>query len=85
MEHISDVNTAFLTGSGRYQINSRILVVDSSPSARAMITRSFENRATMIQCDACGSAKEALEFLEHKHYDLVTTSMMLPDMDGLKL
>ena len=85
MEHISDVNTAFLTGSGRFQINSRILVVDSSPSARAMITRSFENRATMINCDACGSAKEALEFMESTHYDLVTTSMMLPDMDGLKL
>lgn len=85
MEHISDIHTAFLTGSGRYQISSRILVVDSSPSARAMITRSFENTATMIQCDACGSAREALEFLENKHYDLVTTSMMLPDMDGLKL
>jgi two-component system cell cycle response regulator len=85
MEHISDSNTAFLTSSGRFQIHSRILVVDSSPSARAMITRSFENTATMIECESCGNAEEALEHLEKEHFDLITTSMMLPDMDGLKL
>jgi len=85
MEHISDANTAFLTSSGRFQVHSRILVVDSSPSARAMITRSFENTATMIECKACGSAEEALKYLKEDDFDLVTTSMMLPDMDGLAL
>lgn len=85
MEHISDVHTAFLTSSGRYRISSRILVVDSSPSARAMIAKAFEQRATLINCEACGTAREALEHLDKGQYDLVTTSMMLPDMDGLEL
>ncbi|MCW8964180.1 MAG: response regulator [Gammaproteobacteria bacterium] len=85
MEHISDSHTAFLSPSGRFNISSRILIVDSSPSARAMITRSFERAAALIQCDACGSATEALQHLEKQHYDLVTTSVMLPDMDGLEL
>jgi two-component system cell cycle response regulator len=85
MGQISDSHSELTTTSGRFNISSRILVVDSSPSARAMIARSFENTATMIKCEACGSAREALEHLKLNHYDLVTTSMMLPDMDGLEL
>lgn len=85
MDNPSEAQTNFITTSGRFNINSRILVVDSSPSARAMISRSFQQTAAMIQCESCGSAGEALEHLENNHYDLVTTSMMLPDMDGLAL
>lgn len=85
MDHISDQHTALLSSSGRFQIQSRILVVDSSASARAMICGAFENNATMIQCVACTSAEEALKKLQQEKFDLVTTSLMLPDMDGLEL
>lgn len=74
-----------MTSSGRYRVQSRILVVDNSPSARAMIIKAFESTATMITCVACATAAEALEQLKDNPFDLVTTSLLLPDMDGLQL
>jgi len=85
MNPISEQPPGLLTGSGRYQVKSRILVVDNSPSARAMIIKAFESTATMIECVACGTAAKALEKLESESFDLVTTSLLLPDMDGLHL
>jgi two-component system cell cycle response regulator len=75
----------FISASGRFKVSSRILVVDSSASARALIMKAFQNKATMIECVACKNAKEALEHLEKETFNVVTTSLLLPDMDGLEL
>lgn len=45
----------------------------------------FQNTATMLECVSCANAKQALKKLAEEHFDLVTTSLMLPDMDGLEL
>lgn len=74
-----------MTASGRYRVQSRILVVDNSPSARATIIKAFQNTATQIECVSSGSGEEALEKLAAGSFDLVTTSLLLPDMDGLEL
>lgn len=33
----------------------------------------------------CGSGQEAMDRMQSEHFDLITTSLMLPDMDGLDL
>lgn len=74
-----------LSGSGRYRVQSRVLIVDSSPSARAMIAKAFESQATMIDCVGCDTAEQALKHLRDSRFDLVTTSLLLPGIDGLEL
>ena len=64
---------------------SRIMVVDGSNVSREIVTRILSNVLEDVEIRSCASGEEAMRVLAGEHYDLVTTSLMLPDMDGLDL
>lgn len=65
--------------------SSRIMVVDGSAVSREIVARIFKTVLEGVEVTACASGKEALEHLARQEYDLVTTALMLSDMDGLDL
>jgi two-component system cell cycle response regulator len=65
--------------------NSRIIVVDGSSVTRAILTRILQQEVQGARVFACASGEEALRLLETGSYDLISTALMLPDMDGLEL
>lgn len=66
-------------------MTSRIMVVDSSLVSREVITRILREVIEGAEVCAFASGTEALDQLEKSRYDLVTTALMLSDMDGLDL
>lgn len=64
---------------------NRILVVDGSEVARTIIVRILNEEMPDTEIATCGTAQEACVRLEDRHYDLITTALMLPDKDGLEL
>jgi two-component system cell cycle response regulator len=64
---------------------SRIMVVDSSAVSREIVARILRNTIEGAQVTVCASGAEALTALAQTHYNLVTTSLLLSDMDGLDL
>ncbi len=64
---------------------TRILVIDGSEVARTIVQRILDEEMPEANITLCGSAGEALERLARDRFDLVTTALMLPDMDGLEL
>jgi len=65
---------------------NRIMVVDGSEVSRTIISRIFGAEMVNASVTTCGSASEALALLGNwEKFDLITTSIMLPDMDGLDL
>lgn len=64
---------------------TRILVIDGSEVARTIVKRILDEEMPEANITLCGSAAEALDRLARDRFDLVTTALMLPDMDGLEL
>jgi two-component system cell cycle response regulator len=65
---------------------ARIMVVDHSKLSRTTLARALRTELGNVSLCSCGSAQEALEHLESgESFDLITTSLMLEDMDGLDL
>lgn len=64
---------------------SSIMVVDGSGVSRELLARILAGTIQEAQVTTCSSASEALESLSHNRYNLITTSLALPDMDGLDL
>ena len=64
---------------------NRIMVVDGSTVSREIVTRILANELEEAEITGCATGTEAMEALSRQHYDLITTSLMLPDMDGLDL
>jgi two-component system cell cycle response regulator len=64
---------------------TRIIVVDGSSVTRAILTRILQEEVTNAEVYPCSSGEEALTLLNHSKYDLVSTALILPDMDGLEL
>jgi two-component system cell cycle response regulator len=64
---------------------SRILVVDGSAVSREIVIRILSGVINDVEITACAGGTEALEKLAEQRYDLVTTALMLADMDGLDL
>lgn len=62
-----------------------ILVVDGSGVSRTLITRILRVEMGNAPITACATAQQALSYLDTGKYDLITTSLLLPDMDGLEL
>jgi len=62
---------------------TRILVVDGSEVARTIIARVVEEEMPYARITHCGSGHEAMVYMQSEHFDLITTALMLPDMDGL--
>lgn len=67
--------------------NLRILVIDSSRVSRKVISRTLasEIEAEDIAITAVGTAQEALQVLRQQRFDLITCSILLPDMYGIDL
>lgn len=63
----------------------RIMVVDGSYVSRAILTRMLREAIGDATVQPCASGEEALAHLSEEQYDLVTTALLLPDMDGLDL
>ncbi|RRQ22148.1 diguanylate cyclase [Thiohalobacter thiocyanaticus] len=62
---------------------TRILVIDGSEVTRTIISRILDEEMPQAQLTLCGSGSEARDRLEEQQYDLITTALLLPDMDGL--
>ncbi len=63
----------------------RILVVDGSKVVRKMIEGVLREQLPLADILLCGSGAEAQAALQQGAINLVTTSLRLPDMDGLEL
>lgn len=62
-----------------------IMVVDGSEVSRTIISRILHAEMDNTQITTCGSGEQALARLKTGRFDLITTALMLPDMDGLDL
>jgi len=63
----------------------RIMVVDGSSVSRTLLSRMLKQELSNTEIVGVASAKEAIDAMENEAFDLVTTSLLLPDMDGLGL
>jgi PleD family two-component response regulator len=63
----------------------RLLIVDSSDSARTILFKELLNTLPDIDIIACGTAKEALTACKRFEFEIITTGLSLPDMDGHQL
>ena len=61
----------------------QILVVDDSPSIRAVLTVYFSGKG--FEVDDASGGRSALEKARHKNYDLIVTDQNMPGMEGLSL
>lgn len=64
---------------------NRIMVVDSSAVSREIVTRILLEVIDGAIVTTCSSGSEALDALSENQYSLVTTSLLLSDMDGMDL
>jgi len=63
-----------------------IMIVDGSEVSRTIIARILNAEMEDAIITACATAEEAMVHLGNwERFDLITTSLMLPDMDGLDL
>jgi CheY-like chemotaxis protein len=60
----------------------RILVVDDSPTGRAVIIRSLERLGHETQAATTG--REAVAMVDSRTFDVVLMDMEMPDMDGVE-
>jgi two-component system cell cycle response regulator len=64
----------------------RILVVDNSKLSQRALAHVLRAEIPQVEVICCESAKEAIEHLQAgEGFDMITTSLMLADMDGLEL
>lgn len=63
----------------------RILIVDSSDAMRAILFKELHARLPDIDIIACSTAKEALTAAKRFEFEIITTSLALPDMNGYDL
>lgn len=65
--------------------STHILVVDGSEVARTIVTRVLAEEMPHAHITLCGTGQEAIACMQAGHFELITTALMLPDMDGLDL
>jgi PleD family two-component response regulator len=63
----------------------RLLLVDSSDSARTILFRQILNKAPDIDIIACSNGREAMTAVRRFEFEAITTGINLPDTDGHKL
>ncbi|MDY6978387.1 MAG: diguanylate cyclase [Pseudomonadota bacterium] len=66
-------------------IHTRIMVVDGSSVSRAILARILREELDNVEVVTCESGNEAQALLKQQHFDLITTALLLSDMDGLAL
>ncbi len=62
-----------------------ILIVDGSAVSRQILSRILCAEIPNVMVDSCKNGEQAMQKIQQNSYDLVTTALMLPDMDGLAL
>lgn len=60
----------------------RLLIIDTSDSARTILFKELLSSLPEIDIIACGSAREALTATKRFEFEIITTGLSLPDMDG---
>ncbi len=63
----------------------RLLIVDSSDSARTILYKEIAAKAPELDIIACGTGKEALSAVKRFEFEIITTGIKLPDTDGYSL
>lgn len=66
-------------------LKKRLLIIDSSDSARTILFKELLGKLPDIDIIACGTAKEALTACKRFEFEIITTGLSLPDMDGHEL
>jgi len=61
----------------------RALIVDDSPTVRRQLSLALHQIG--LDSEAVASAREALDVLEMRRYEMVFADVVMPDMDGYKL
>lgn len=64
---------------------TRILIVDGSSVTRELLTRTLKEKIQQAEIITCDNGEHALQMADEQKFDLITTSLLLSDMDGLKL
>ena len=63
----------------------RLLLVDSSDSARTILYKEVSSEMPELDIIACATGKEALTAVKRFEFEIITTGMTLGDMDGYQL
>lgn len=63
----------------------RLLLIDSSDSARAILFKEISDRAPDLDIIACANGKEAMTAVKRYEFEIITTGISLPDIDGYAL
>ena len=61
----------------------RALIVDDSPTVRRQLSLALHQIG--LDSEAVGSAREALDVMAMRRYEMVLVDVVMPDMDGYKL
>ena len=60
-----------------------VLVVDDSESIREVVKFTLENNGYNVTLGNDG--KEAMNYLDGRHFDVIITDLHMPEMDGIEL
>ena len=63
----------------------RLLIIDSSDSTRTILFKEISAQAPDLDIIACGTAKEALTAVKRFEFEIITTGISLPDLNGYEL
>jgi len=63
----------------------RLLLIDSSDSTRTILYNEILKQIPELDIIACATAKEALTAVQQFEFEIITTGIALPDMDGYTL
>lgn len=64
---------------------TRIMVIDGSSVTREILARILRDEIHNSQVITCQTGEEAIRLLSEEKFDLITTALLLSDMDGLAL
>jgi two-component system chemotaxis response regulator CheY len=62
-----------------------ILIVEDSPTMRALLTTALEDLDIPVKVTEAASGFDALRQLPREPYDLIVTDINMPDINGLEL
>ena len=63
----------------------RLLLIDSSDSARTILYKEISRQMPDLDIIACGTGKEAISAIKRFNFEIVATGTSLPDMEGYQL
>jgi diguanylate cyclase (GGDEF)-like protein len=63
----------------------RIMIIDRSEMVQSIIAHILKQEIKKVSIVTCDSAEKAMKHLEEEKFDLITTSVLLPGLDGFAL